>query len=56
MLCNLQSKETYLGNEPVLDSLFWIATEHEIKNAETTDVYFVYTKRLLEYSVYIRRL
>ncbi len=37
-----------MGNDPVLDRLFWIATEHEIKNAETTDVYLIYTKRALE--------
>jgi nicotinate phosphoribosyltransferase len=28
--------------------MFWIATEQEIKNAETTDVYFLYTKKALE--------
>jgi len=28
--------------------MFWIATEQEIKDAETTDVYFLYTKKILE--------
>ncbi len=31
-----------------MDRLFWIAKEEEIKNAETTDVYFLYTKTVLE--------
>ncbi|MEM2506464.1 MAG: nicotinate phosphoribosyltransferase [Nitrososphaeria archaeon] len=31
-----------------LDRKFWIAKEDEIKNAETTDVYFSYTKKVLE--------
>jgi nicotinate phosphoribosyltransferase len=29
------------------DRLFWLATEDEIKNAETTDAYFVHTKEVL---------
>jgi nicotinic acid phosphoribosyltransferase len=28
--------------------MFWIATEQEIKDADTTDVYFLYTKKTLE--------
>jgi len=29
------------------DRLFWLPTEREIKNAETTDVYFLHTKEVL---------
>lgn len=32
----------------LLDRIFWIAKEEEIKKAETTDVYFSYTKKVLE--------
>lgn len=47
------------------DRLFWLASEEEIKRAETTDVYFLFTKRLLRekgvstrvvMEVYARRL
>jgi nicotinate phosphoribosyltransferase len=30
------------------DRLFWLATEKEIRNAETTDSYFLYTKEVLQ--------
>ena len=30
------------------DRTFWLASEDEIRNAETTDVYFVYTLQILE--------
>lgn len=30
------------------DRLLWLATEKEIRNAETTDSYFLYTKRVLQ--------
>ncbi len=30
------------------DRLFWLASEKEIRNAETTDAYFVHTKRVLQ--------
>ncbi|HYC11085.1 MAG TPA: nicotinate phosphoribosyltransferase [Nitrososphaerales archaeon] len=29
------------------DRIFWLATENEIRNAETTDSYFLYTKEVL---------
>ncbi|MEM3068960.1 MAG: nicotinate phosphoribosyltransferase [Nitrososphaerales archaeon] len=32
----------------LLDRTFWLASEDEIRNAETTDVYFVYTLQILE--------
>jgi nicotinate phosphoribosyltransferase len=47
------------------DRIFWLASEKEIKEAQTTDVYFLYTKRLLEakglkarvvMEVYVRKL
>ncbi|MGQ9780997.1 MAG: nicotinate phosphoribosyltransferase [Nitrososphaeria archaeon] len=31
-----------------MDRMFWIAREDEIKNAQTTDIYFLYTKTVLE--------
>ncbi|HEY6282350.1 MAG TPA: nicotinate phosphoribosyltransferase [Nitrososphaerales archaeon] len=30
------------------DRLFWLATEKEIRNAETTDAYFLHTKKVLK--------
>ncbi len=30
------------------DRLFWLATEDEIKSAQTTDIYFKYTVDVLE--------
>ncbi|HYC26550.1 MAG TPA: hypothetical protein VEB67_00845, partial [Nitrososphaerales archaeon] len=30
------------------DRLFWLATEKEIRNAETTDAYFLHTKKVLQ--------
>ncbi|MCP8309831.1 MAG: hypothetical protein H3Z54_14295, partial [archaeon] len=38
------SKET----RDLSDRTFWFATEDEIRRAETTDVYFVYTLQILE--------
>ncbi|MEM3383485.1 MAG: nicotinate phosphoribosyltransferase [Nitrososphaerales archaeon] len=36
------------GERDLTDRLFWIANEDEIKRAETTDVYFIYTLQILE--------
>ena len=30
------------------DRLFWLATEKEVRNAETTDAYFLHTKKVLQ--------
>ena len=30
------------------DRLFWVATEKEVRNAETTDAYFLHTKKVLQ--------
>ena len=30
------------------DRLFWLANEKEIRNAETTDAYFLHTKKVLQ--------
>ncbi len=36
------------GMRDLPDRTFWLASEDEIRNAETTDVYFVYTLQILE--------
>jgi nicotinate phosphoribosyltransferase len=41
MSCSKEEKD-------LLDRTFWIANEDEIKRAETTDVYFIYTLQVLE--------
>ena len=48
MVHHLQSYQIQEENELALGRMFWIATEQEIKDAETTDVYFLYTKKILE--------
>ncbi len=37
-----------MKSDDLKDRLFWLATEEEIKNAETTDSYFLHTKRVLQ--------
>ena len=37
-----------VGKSDLTDRLFWLATEDEIKSAQTTDVYFKYTVDVLE--------
>ena len=43
-----QSGETGMPRTDLDDRLFWLANEKEIRNAQTTDAYFVHTKEVLE--------
>ena len=37
-----------MSHRDLSDRLFWMAREDEVKRAETTDVYFLNTKEILE--------
>ncbi len=43
-----EAAEPEMHRTDLYDRLFWLATEKEIRNAETTDSYFLHTKRVLQ--------
>ncbi len=43
-----QAGEIEMPREDLDDRLFWLATEKEIRGAQTTDSYFLHTKRVLQ--------
>ena len=44
-----------MSRRDLRDRLFWMAREDEIKDAKTTDVYFLNTKEVLTRTTSIRR-
>lgn len=43
-----EAGQTEMPRADLDDRLFWLASEKEVRNAETTDAYFIHTKKVLQ--------